>query len=189
MRRLPNFWFVRWFVLTMVLLDVSSGHAQLAIYGMGTGGHESGPNVGSRIVANGNGSFIAWGGTGGAYYDFVHLGPAHLGVDGRFFLEHSGNDTPYGNKLEGGTGGLRLDGHFPLIPLIPYVQAEVGGAGTNNGTQSALTTGFTYQVQLGLDVTIFPHFDLRGEYGVGQMFLEGSTPVLQQFGGGVVIRL
>jgi hypothetical protein len=179
----------RWFVLVTVLLAAISGHAQFAIYGMGTGGLESGPNVGQHITSSGNGSFIAWGGTGGAYYDFVHLGPVHLGADGRFFLEHSGNNTPYGNKLEGGSGGLRVDGHFPLIPLIPYAQAEVGGAGTNNGSSPTLTTGFMYQVQFGLDFTIFPHFDLRGEYGVGNMFLEGSSPILQQFGGGLVIRL
>jgi hypothetical protein len=177
------------FVIAMVLLAAASARAQFAIYGMGTGGHESGPNVGQHITPSGNGSFIAWGGTGGAYYDFVHLGPAHLGADGRFFLEHSGNNTPYGNKLEGGSGGLRVDGHFPFIPLIPYAQAEVGGAGTNNGTSPTLTTGFMYQVQFGLDITIFPHFDLRGEYGVGNLFLEGSSPVLQQFGGGLVIRL
>jgi hypothetical protein len=180
---------IRWLALMMVLLAADHGHAQLAIYGMGSGGHESGPGVGTRTSSNGNGSFIAWGGTGGAYYEFLHLGPARLAVDGRFFLEHTGNNTSYGNKLEGGLGGLRLDGHLPLIPLIPYVQAEVGGAGTNNGTDPALTTGVAYQVQFGLDVTIFPHFDLRGEYGAGQMFLEGTNPVLQQFGGGVVIRL
>jgi hypothetical protein len=184
----PRFHF-HWVVFGIFLLGALSGHAQLAIYGMGTGGHESGANVGSHAVSGGNGSFIAWGGTGGAYYEFLHLGPARLAVDGRFFLEHTGNNTPYGNKLEGGLGGLRLDGHLPLIPLIPYVQAEAGVAGTNNGTDPALTTGVTYQVQFGLDVTIFPHFDLRGEYGVGQMFLEGNNPTLQQFGGGVVIRL
>jgi hypothetical protein len=189
MTRSSMFSSLRWLVFVVLLLATGSIRAQLAIYGMGTGGLESGPNVGSRIVSNGNGSFIAWGGTGGVYYDFVHLGPVHLGADGRFFIEHSGNNTPYGNKLQGGSGGLRLDAHLPVIPLRPYVQAEVGAAGTNNGTDPTLTTGFTYQVQFGLDVTIFPHFDLRGEYGVGQMFLEGTTPVLQQFGGGVVIRL
>jgi hypothetical protein len=176
-------------VLVIFLLAAGSSRAQLAIYGMGTGGRESGSDVSSHVTSSGNGSFIAWGGTGGAYYDFVHLGPLHLGADGRFFLEHSGNNTPYGNKLEGGSGGLRADAHIPLVPLIPYAQAEVGGAGTNNGTQPTLTTGFIYQVQFGVDITIFPHLDLRGEYGVGQMFLEGDNPVLQQFGGGLVIRL
>jgi hypothetical protein len=180
---------LRWLTVVVVLLAAGSSRAQLGIYGMGTGGHESGPNVGQLSFPNGNGSFIAWGGTGGIYYDFLHLGPAHLGADGRFFLEHTGNNTPYGNKLEGGLGGLRLDGKLPIIPLRPYVQAEVGGVGTNNGIQSTLTTGVAYQVQFGLDVTIFPHFDLRGEYGVGNIFLDGSSPVLQQFGGGVVIRL
>ncbi len=184
----PKFHF-RWFLLTMVLLAADSSHAQFAIYGMGTGGHESGLGVGPHTLPNGNGSFTAWGGTGGAYYDFLNLGPAHLGADGRFFLEHSGNSNAYGNKLEGGLGGLRLDAHVPIVPLRPYVQAEVGATGTNNGTAPTLTTGFTYQVPLGLDITIFPHLDLRGEYGVGQIFLEGDNPTLQQFGGGLVIRL
>lgn len=181
---------VRWIALAIFLLAAISSSAQLALYGMGTGGHESGPNVGNNYSAPGaNGSFIAWGGTGGIYYDFTHLGPAHLGADGRFILEHSGNNSPYGNKIEGGLGGLRVDGHFPLIPLIPYAQAEIGGVGTNNGNEPLLTTGFTYQVQVGMDITIFPHFDFRGEYGVGNIFLDGSHPILQQFGGGFVLRL
>jgi len=175
--------------LLILLLAAGSSRAQLAIYGMGTGGHESGPNVGNLSSPGTNGSFIAWGGTGGLYYDFVHLGPLHLGGDGRFILEHSGNNTPYGNKIEGGLGGLRADAHIPLIPLIPYAQADVGGVGTNNGTEPLLTTGFAYQVQFGCDITILPHFDFRGEYGVGNIFLDSSHPVLQQFGGGFVLRL
>jgi hypothetical protein len=176
-------------VLVVFLLATGSIHAQFGIYGMGTGGIESGPGVGSQALSNGHGSFTAWGGTGGIYDDFLHLGPIRLGADGRFFIEHTGNSTPYGNKLQGGLGGLRADAHLPLIPLRPYVQAEVGAAGTNNGTEPSLTTGFTYQVQFGLDITVFPHLDLRGEYGVGQMFFEGDNPTLQQFGGGLVLRL
>jgi len=178
---------LRWLAVVVFLFTASSSRAQFAIYGMGTGGRESGQNVGQ--ASNSNGSFTAWGGTGGAYYDFAHLGPLHLGADGRFFIEHSGNSTPYGNKLEGGSGGLRADAHIPLVPLIPYVQAEVGGAGTNNGAEPTLTTGFLYQMQFGLDITILPHVDLRGEYGVGQILLEGNDPTLQQFGGGLVLRL
>lgn len=186
MQRSPKFPF-RWVVLTMVLLAASSGHAQLGIYGMGTGGHESGPGVGPRAPLNGNGSFIAWGGTAGLYSEFLHLGPARLGADGRFFVERSGNSTPYGNKLQGGVGGLRASFGIPL--LRPYMQAEIGGASSNNGTDLNQSTGFCYQVQFGLDFTIFPHVDLRGEYGVGQILLQGRDPTLQQFGGGLVIRL
>lgn len=189
MRGSTRFHPLRWILLTMVLLVANYGRAQFALYGMGTGGHESGAGVGNDAIANGNGSFIAWGGTAGIYDDFLHLGPARLGADGRFFLEHSGNSTAYGNKLEGGLGGLRADAHLPLIPLIPYAQIEAGVAGTNNGTNSLLSTGFTYQVQFGLDITIFPHLDLRGEYGVGQIFLDGQNPLMQQFGGGFVLRL
>jgi hypothetical protein len=180
---------LHWLALAVVLLTTGSLRAQFAIYGMGSGGHESGPGVGPHVGSDGNGSFTAWGGTFGVYKDMIHLGPLRLGADGRFFIENSGNSTPYGNKLRGGLAGARLDAHLPLIPLIPYMQAEVGGAATNNGTSSDLSTGFTYQVQFGIDFTILPHLDLRGEYGVGQIFVESNNPTMQQFGGGLVLRL
>ena len=180
---------LHWLALAVVLLTAGSIRAQFAIYGMGTGGHESGQGVGPHVGSDGNGSFTAWGGTFGVYKDMVHLGPLRLGADGRFFIENSGNSTPYGNKLRGGLGGARLDAHLPLIPLRPYMQAEVGGASTNNGTSPDLSTGFTYQLQFGVDFTIFPHLDLRGEYGVGQIFVNSINPTMQQFGGGLVLRL
>jgi hypothetical protein len=167
---------------SLFLLGSGFAYAQFGIYGMGTGGRESGSGVAT------DGAFTAWGGTGGIYDDFVHLGPARLGADGRFFIENSGNSA-YGNKLSGGLAGGRLDVGLPLVPLRPYVQAEVGAASSNNGTNPSKMTGFAYQVQFGLDVTIFPHLDLRGEYGAGQIFLSGNSPGLQQFGGGLVLRL
>jgi hypothetical protein len=171
------------FVGILVLLGVCSGaSAQIGLYGMGTGGRQSGSGVGQ------NGSFTAWGGTGGLYDDFMHVGPARVGGDVRFFAQNSGNGG-FGNKLSGVLAGGRLDVGVPAFPIRPYVQAEIGGVSSNNGVSPTKSTGFAYQVQVGLDIAILPHIDLRGEYGAGQVFLSGNNPSLQQFGGGFVLRL
>lgn len=170
-------------VLVLVLgLAAIPACAQIGIYAMGSGGRFT--------PADAGGSDTAWGGTVGVYDDFASFGPVRLGGDGRVFVENSGNSTQYGNKLLGGLLGLRLDVRVPAIPFRPYIQAEVGGVGTNNGDSASRTASVAYQVQGGLDVTIFPHLDLRGEYGAGQAnSISNSSHILQQFGAGVVLRL
>jgi hypothetical protein len=160
-----------------------SAHAQLALYGMGSGGR-----LGSNAFGN---SFTAYGGTVGGYDNFLGAGPLKLGVDGRYFVQSGSNSNAYGNQLRGGMAGMRLAVHPPILPLKPYVQAEVGAATTNYGVQANRTLTFAYQVQGGVDWRILPHVDARGEYGVGKAVgsLGGTSITLQEFGAGIVLRL
>ena len=164
--------------------------AQFAAYAMGSGGF-----LGSATATQGslllhNGGFSAYGGTFGAYDDFLKLGPLHVGSDARYFQDSSSNSNSYGNKLHGGLLGLRADLRVPAVPFKPYLQAEIGGVGTNYGTQPGDTASFAYQVQGGLDFTIFPHLDVRGEYGGGQISgaFNGTRQSMQEAGLGLVVR-
>lgn len=179
---------MRRIVLTAVLLGLGLGaRAQVGVYAMGSGGHLSGYQT-SVAGATANG-FWAGGATLGVYDDFAKLGPLRLGGDVRGFVQH-GSHQPYENQLRGGLVGLRLDLRAPLVPFHPYIQAEVGGASTNFGYNSSRSGYFAYQVQVGADFTVFPHLDLRAEYGGGQLHsVFGSTSLpMQQVGGGVVVR-
>ena len=180
----------------VVLLCAASARAQFAVYGMGSAGRLSGFNsiyatTGPVPTLNSAGNFWAYGGTAGIYDDFLKLGPIKLGGDVRGFIEQSSNsNNTYGNQLRGGLIGLRLALHAPLVPVKPYIQAEIGGASTNYGQNSSNTGNFAYQVQLGADFTIFPHVDLRGEYGVGQLLgvLGSNNSNMQQLGAGLALR-
>lgn len=173
-----------------LLLLSRSARAQVAIYGMASAGHYSGLGVGPGTAPNQSGGITARGGTFGVYDNFAPFGPVKLGGDARVIVQDSANSTPYGNKILGGLFGLRLGVNVPAVPLRPYIQAEIGGVGTNNGTSSTRTASFAYQVQGGVDLTIFPHLDARGEYGAGQMTsINGANHTLQEFGIGLVVRL
>ena len=173
-----------------------SAHAQFAVYGMGNAGRLSGFNSiyatnGSSTTLNTAGNFWAYGGTLGAYDNFLSLGPVKLGGDLRGFIQSSSSThNTYGNQLRGALIGPRLALSLPLIPFKPYVQADFGAVSTNYGQNSSRTGNFAYQVQLGADFTIFPHLDLRAEYGFGQTLSAlGSTHIpLQQLGAGAVVR-
>jgi hypothetical protein len=188
----------RWFAILVILVGTGSARAQLAVYGMGGAGKLSGFSEPSPAAPGANpgliittGNFWAYGGTAGIYDDFLKLGPIKLGGDVRGFVEKSSNsNNTYGNQLRGGLIGLRLALHAPLVPVKPYIQAEIGGASTNYGQNSSNTGNFAYQVQLGVDFTIFPHIDLRGEYGVGQLLgvLGGNNSNMQQLGAGLAVR-
>ena len=185
LRRRPAF-----LLLFVLAFAVSAAHAQFGLYAMGSGGFlgSTSASQGSLLVQNSG--FSSYGGTIGLYDDFAHLGPVRLGSDVRYFQETSSNSNSYGNKLHGLTTGLRLEVRAPLIPFKPYVQAEVGGVGTNYGTQAGDTGVFAYQIQGGVDFTLIPHLDLRGEYGGGQIdgVFAGSKQALQQAGIGLVVR-
>jgi hypothetical protein len=188
----------RWLAILVILVGTAAARAQFAVYGMGSAGRLSGFTVptpaapGSSpglIITDGN--FWAYGGTAGIYDDFLKLGPIKLGGDVRGFIQHSSNsNNTYGNQLRGGLVGLRLALHAPLVPAKPYIQAEVGGASTNYGQNSSNTGNFAYQVQVGADFTIFPHVDLRAEYGVGQLLgvLGSNNSNMQQAGAGLALR-
>lgn len=185
-------------LLVLFLLSAATAaHAQFAIYGMGSAGRLTGFNqihtvpVGGTNTINTDGRFWAYGGTVGIYNDFLKLGPLKLGGDVRGFVQKSSNSNgAYDNQLRGGLIGLRLALHAPLIPFKPYIQGEIGGASTNFGQNASRTGYFAYQLQVGADFTVFPHLDLRAEYGGGQILsvLGSSKLPMQQLGGGVVVR-
>ena len=169
--------------------SVPAAHAQFAIYGMGSGGFLGSTHASQGSLVGQNSGFSAYGGTFGVYDDFAHLGPLHLGGDARYFQDTSSNSNAYGNKLHGGLVGPRLDLSLPAVPFKPFLQAEVGGVGTNYGIQAGDSGSFAYQIQGGIDFTIFPHVDVRGEYGGGQINgFGGNKQALQEVGLGLLVR-
>ncbi len=180
--------FAPYLASTLLSFAAAGASAQIAVYGMGSGGFLGSVSApqGSLVL---NSGFSAYGGTFGVYDDFAHLGPLHFGVDGRYFTDTSSNSNTYGNKLRGGLGGVRADFHLPVLPFRPYVQAEVGAASTNYGVNPSSSSSLAYQFQGGLDYTIFPHLDLRAEYGGGQINgFGGNKQALQEAGIGLVVR-
>lgn len=179
------------FFLLGLTIFTSTGRAQTAIYGMFSAGHYSGIGVGNGTPANQSGGMTARGGTFGLYDNFIPLGPVKFGGDARFFIQNSANSTTYGNKLAGFLVGPRLAIVLPPpIPVKPFIQLEFGGVGTNNGTSPSKSTSFAYQVNGGVDFTLVPHLDIRGEYGAGQLTSIGNANhTLQEFGIGLVLRL
>lgn len=165
--------------------------AQTAVYGMFSAGHYSGIGVGYGTPPTQSGGMTARGGTFGVYDNFAPFGPIRFGGDARFFIQNSANSTTYGNKLAGFLFGPRLEiAPPPPIPLKPYIQIEIGGVGTNNGTSTSKTTSFAYEVNGGVDVTILPHLDIRGEYGAGQLTsINNTNHTLQEFGIGLALRM
>lgn len=179
------------FALCVAMVLCGSAKAQVGVYGMASGGFLSSVSAGYGPLSLNSSIMSAYGGTFGLYDNFIHLGPVRIGGDGRFFVQSNSNNTPYGNQLRGALGGARVALFSHFIPFSPYVQAEIGGVGTNYGTQAQRSTNFAYQVQGGLDFTIFPRIDLRGEYGAGQIgaFFPGNLQDMQQVGLGVVVRI
>lgn len=176
-------------VAALIVLPART-HAQTAVYGMLSAGHYSGIGVGYGTGADQSGGMTARGGTFGLYDNFAPFGPVRFGGDARFFIQNSANSTSYGNKLAGFLFGPRLEIALPPpVPFKPYIQVEIGGVGTNNGTSTSKTTSFAYQVNGGLDVTVLPHLDIRGEYGAGQLTsINNTSHTLQEFGIGLVAR-
>jgi hypothetical protein len=177
-----------WLVLAMVACGAA--HAQLGVYGMGSGGYLSSVTAASGPLTLTSQSFGAYGGTFGVYKNFYKLGPVRFGADGRGFFQSSVNNNAYGNQLRGGLGGARLSLFSKAAPFSPYVQGEVGVASTNYGTSSQRSSSFAYQISGGLDYTIIPRLDARFEYGDGQIsaVYSGYRQTMQQVGLGLVLR-
>lgn len=178
----------------LVLLALSAGReakAQIGLYATGSGGFLSAVNVQSGPLTLNSQGFSAFGGTFGVYDDLKKLGPLRFGGDARGFIEHSSNSNPYGNQLRGLLFGGRMEVNTHVIPLRPYIQAELGGVGTNYGSQATRSSSFAYQVQIGADFTLFPHLDARFEYGDGEInsIYSGYRQTMQQIGAGLVFRL
>lgn len=173
----------------VILFGTGRAHAQVAPYAMFSAGHYSGLGVGSGTASNQSGGMTALGGTFGVFDDPIHIRPISLGWDGRLIVENSANSTPYGNKITGFLTGGRLEANPIVLPFRPYVQAEFGFVGQNNGTSTSRSTSFAYQFQFGGDFTLIPHLGARLEYGAGQVETSGTNHTLQSFGAGLVLRL
>jgi opacity protein-like surface antigen len=183
-------------LVTTLLLCCSRSQAQIAPYAMFSLGHYSGLGVGPGTSPTQSGGITSLGGTVGVNMDSFHAGPIAAGLDVRGMIQNSANSTPYGNKLAGFLIGPRLTANTLVLPFRPYVQAEVGVVGTNNGTQTNKDAHFAYQIQLGGDFTILPHLAARVEYGFGQLTGTSSgttggtnSHTLQTLGAGLVFRL
>jgi len=160
-------------VLAATLLLPQALHAQLAIYGAGTG----------ASLSNANTNW-AYGGLGGIYKQGGHLGSIiNLGADLRgTFLSREGF------HYYTGAAGPRLAIKPHVIPLDPYIEGLIGVASYNSGNGSSSSTHFNYQVVGGLDLTILPHVDWRlvdvAYSGVAEQSIKAVT-----FSTGLVLRL
>ena len=175
--------------LVVFALPQPKAHAQFAIYGMVSGGILGTTPTTPGSTSTHDAGFSSGGFTIGAYDEFTKTGPIRFGIDGRYFSQTSSNSNSYGNKLHGGLIGARLSLKLPILPIKPYVQAEVGGVGTNYGINANTTSSSAWQINLGVDYTVLPHLDLRAEYGGGLInAYQGGNQTLQEFGGGVALR-
>lgn len=162
----------------------------LSPYAMFSAGHYSGLGVGNGTLPTQSGGMTALGGTFGGYVTYPSASPIHVGIDARLIVENSANSTQYGNKILGGLVGLRIDGSDTGLPVVPYFQFEVGGAGTNNGTSTTRTGAFAYQAQFGADFPFSSQIAARFEYGAGQLVgINNTNHTLQTFSVGVVLHL
>jgi hypothetical protein len=175
--------------LAAIAVLAPKAHAQFAIYGMGSGAILGAtPNTPGTTNSQ-NAGFAVGGFTIGAYDEFTKAGPIHFGLDGRYFSHSGSNGNSYGNKIHGGLVGARLSLKVPILPLRAYAQAEVGGVGTNYGVKADTTSSSAWQINGGVDFTVFPHIDLRAEYGGGLInAYSGGNQTLQEVGGGAVVR-
>ncbi len=169
----------------------NDGQAYFSPYAMVSAGHYSGLGVGNGTAPTQSGGMTALGGTFGGYVTYPLPGPLDLGVDVRMIVENSANSTQFGNKVIGGFVGGRIQASAPLLPVVPYFQFEVGGAGTNNGTSRDLSGSFAYQAQFGADFPLVSRqVSARLEYGAGQLTgISNTSHTLQTFSAGIVLHL
>lgn len=184
-------------------LAASTARAQAAIYGTFTvnelGGLKSSPLANSLVIHD---SVVPIGGTLGAYYDFMKLGPVKLGADLRGTLTTTNQDayysSGYGSRLYSGLGGIRAVFHTRWTPIRPYVQGSVGFARTdygfaqaNSGTNNniKLTNNFQYEGFAGVDITLLPVMDFRVvEFGYGGLSNNHNYPI-KSVSSGLVFHL
>lgn len=120
----------------------------------------------------------------GAYFDrgtFINYG-----VDFRGTFLSDGNLT----QFDSGMGGLRVAVKPHLIPLNPYGEL-LGGIAHENSVQNSAKnthTSLGYEVAVGLELTVLPHFDWRMiEYSYSAM--ESSPIRPKSLSMGLVFRI
>lgn len=148
-------------------------HAQLAVYGTGTG----------ATFSNAPKS-VGYGGTVGIYKQAGHaLNTVSLGLDARGTFV--GRD---GFNFYTGAVGPRLAIKPHVIPLSPYLEGLVGIASFNGGSGTGSSTKFNYQIAGGLDATILPHLDWR-VIDVAYSAVSSQSISAVNFSTGLVVRL
>ena len=178
-------------VLALVMVPVAA-HAQVGVYGEGNETWVSGKTVGGDSPSGPSGHANSVGGTFGAFYDFLHVGPLRLGADVRYSFAYDSAPSFYGNALTYGDTGLRLSGKIPVLPVRPYAQAGILRARTNYADYTAMHGGLGYGYQAGADIAMLPHVDARVEYSGGYSGGMGSnigttSLTFKQVQGGLVV--
>jgi len=188
---------VLFFGAAMVFGLAGSARAQLGVYGMYSGERFTGITCPTYAAPCGTstGAVKPYGGTAGAYYDFMNVGPVRLGIDarGNFLRADKRADSSAGGtdiiRQYEVLGGVRGSVRTPLRWLKPY--AEIAGGYTRNNNVGLYTitnfppttvSSLSYnpavnknypmvKVFVGVDIKIFPFMDLRPiELGEGEAF-------------------
>jgi hypothetical protein len=187
-----NFRKAVFFLAAVAIASCVSASAQVGVYGMFTADELSNtassplplpPNSSGSAFARSN-SVAPLGGTGGAYWDFMKLGPVKLGVDARGSImttkrgAYINFDGP-GARIYSVLGGVRASFHTPIAALKPYIQGSVGLGRSDYGLYvgrpassaplpNVIYSNFEYEGLAGLDVRLLPVLDWRMvEFGYG----------------------
>lgn len=123
----------------------------------------------------------------GLYSDPFGVPFVKAGFDLRASFLGSGNEA-----IDSYLGGLRVQIHPHVLPLMPYGEALIGGAHVNVGQGSANLnkTGAEYQLVVGADLTVLPHIDWRVvDYSWGNVLSLGETVHPETLSTGLVVRL
>ena len=184
---------------TLVAGSSFVAHAQLGVYGTITGERVTGVQCSSTTTScPGAGTDNVIGGGGGAYYDFMTIGPARLGIDLRA-------NTLRGNKaasipiagtnavrMDSVMGGLRASFRTPIKPVRAYAQASLGWSRRVNPQPFGSYNFLAYRGFVGLDVNALSFMDLRlPEFEIGQNIGRNGQPTngVQAVSVGVVFHL
>ncbi|HVT96337.1 MAG TPA: hypothetical protein VHE33_02450 [Acidobacteriaceae bacterium] len=164
-------------VVLFLLTAGVSAHSQTGIYGEFSAADYHRPTTNWQ-----------YGPTFGLYSQPLGVPFVRAGFDIRGSFLGKGNE-----KVDSILGGLRVQVHPHVVPLMPYGEALAGVAHVNVGQGSANTTGTGVEYQLvgGLDVTLLPHLDWRAiEYSWSSVHAPHSvTFEPQAISTGVVLRL
>ena len=135
------------------------------------------------------------GGTFGAYYDFMKIGPIKLGVDARGSILTTKRgalsaSAGYGARISSGLGGVRGTFHA-YKALDGYVQASAGLGRSNFGLldPGSLQKGVEYHAFAGMQLHVLPYADFRVfEVGYGGIEAGSHNYPLKSVSTGVVFH-
>lgn len=135
------------FLLAILAAGPLSAYAQTAVYAEYGASWYGLPSIS-----------IQSGPTFGVYYDHWGIPFVRAGFDARASFMGSGSEVE-----DTGLIGPRIQIHPHILPLMPYGEAMIGIAHLDVGKGILHTQGnkFTYALNAGLDLTIFPRLDWR----------------------------